>query len=99
MSASRYTIVLPASVGRRVHSAARAQKRDPADVAVEAIRLYFSRRGFLTEAATADELRAIRRGENAYRKGDYVTLDEYLNPVGSASRRPRKKVARSHRGA
>jgi len=80
-------------VGRRVDRAARREKREPSDVAVEALRMYFSRRRILTEIPTASELRAIRRGETAYRKGDYVTLDEYFATVGSAPRRSRKKVS------
>jgi len=90
MSRRQYTIELPAAVGRRVLRAAKRENRDPSDVAIEALRLYFT---FPTEAATAAELRAIRRGEAAYKKGDYITLDEYFQSVGNRPRRPRKKVS------
>jgi predicted transcriptional regulator len=76
-------------VGRRVDRAAKREKRDPSDVAVEALRLYFS---IPTEVATLAELRAIGRGEAAYRRGDYITLDDYFHSLGNRSRRTRKKI-------
>jgi predicted transcriptional regulator len=90
MSGRHYTIHLPAAVGRRVDRAAKREKRNPSDVAIEALRLYFS---ISTEAATVAELRAIRRGEAAYRRGDYITLDDYFHSVGNHHRRTRKKVS------
>src|ERR1700688_2969072 len=94
MSRRQYTIELPAAVGRRVDRASKREKRNPSDVAVEALRLYFA---LPTEAATVGELRAIRRGEAAYRRGDYITLDDYFRSVGSRPRRTRKRVAGSCR--
>ena len=90
MSKRQYTIELPAAVGRRVGRAAKREKRNPSDVAIEPLRLYFT---IPTEAATIAELRAIRRGEAAYRKGDYITLDDYFLSVGNRPRRTRKKVS------
>jgi predicted transcriptional regulator len=92
MSRRQYLIELPPAVGRRVDRAAKREKRTPDDVAIAALRLYFT---IPTEAPTAAELRAIRRGEAAYRKGDYVTLDEYFRTMGNRPRRTRKKVARA----
>ncbi len=89
----RYTIELPPAVGRRVHRAARKQNREPSEVAVEALRLYFSRRRIPTEVPTEAELRAVQRGEADYRRGDYITLDEYFRAVGNPPRRVRKKVS------
>jgi predicted transcriptional regulator len=89
MSGRQYTIKLPAAVGRRVDRAAKREKRDPSDVA-EALRLYFT---IPTEVATVVEQRAIARGEAAYRRGDYITLDNYFHTVGNRPRRTRKKVS------
>ena len=89
MSGRQYTIKLPAAVGRRVDRAAKREKRDPSDVAVEALRLYFT---IPTEAATVAEQRAIARGETAYRRGDYITLDDYFHSVGNRPRRTGKKL-------
>jgi predicted transcriptional regulator len=90
MSRRQYTIELPAAVGRRVDRAAKREKRNPSDVAIEALRLYFN---IPTEAATLAEQRAIRRGEAAYRRGDYITLDDYFRSMGNRPRRTRKKVS------
>jgi predicted transcriptional regulator len=90
MSRRHYTLELPAAVGRRVDRAAKREKRNPSDVAIEALRLYFT---IPAEAATVAELHAIRRGEAAYRRGDYITLDDYLHSVGNRPRRTRKKVS------
>src|SRR5713226_8624239 len=94
MRKPRYTIVLPPAVGRRVHRAARREKRAPSDVAVDALRLYFSRQRLLTEVPTQAELRAIRRGEEDFRRGEYSTLDEYCRSVGSAHRRRTQRDVR-----
>jgi len=86
MGRQQYTIELPAAVGRHVARAAKREKRKISDVAADALRRYFS---IPTEIATASELRAIRRGEAAFKRGDYITLDEL--------RREEKVVRRSNR--
>jgi predicted transcriptional regulator len=73
MARQQYTIELPVTVGRSVARAAKRENRKISDVAIEALRRYFS---IPSEQATAGELRAIRRGEAAYTRGDYITLDE-----------------------
>jgi len=42
---------------------------------------------------TPAELRAIRRGEAAYRRGDFITLDEYFRELSRRARRARRKGA------
>ena len=42
---------------------------------------------------TSSEMRAIRRGEAAYRRGDYITLDEYFRELDRHPRRARKNGA------
>lgn len=90
MAKQQYTIQLPAAVGRRVSQAAKKERRKPSDLAVEALRLYFS---LPSETPTDAELRAIRRGETAFKKGDYTTLNDYFRAVGNPARRTRKKVS------
>ena len=80
MSRRQYTIELPAAVGQRVYRAAKREKRNPSEVAIEALRLYFT---IPTEVATVAELRAIRRGEAAYRRGDCITFDDYFHSVST----------------
>lgn len=93
MASRNRTIELPLAVARRVARAAKQEKRNPSDIATEAILWYFSRRSFPIEAATPAEMRSIRRGEAAFRKGDYITLDEYFRSLGNRPRRARKKVS------
>ena len=87
MRKRQYTIELPLAVGRRVDRAARNQKRRPADLAAEVFRWYFSSREIASEVPTPGELRAIRRGEAAIKRGDYITLDE-LRREEALARRP-----------
>ena len=94
MSKRAYTIELPAAVGRRVDRTARQLRRKPSDLAVEAFHQYFSLRRIPEETPTPGELRAIRRGEAAIRRGDFVTLDELRRKeIARRPRRARKKVS------
>jgi hypothetical protein len=92
MARQQYMIELPVIVGRHVARAAKRENRKISDVAIEALRRYFS---IPTEEPTASELRAIRRGEAAYRRGDYITLDEFRREekMGRRSHRARAKVS------
>ena len=93
MASRNYSIEVPAAVARRIARTAKQQRRNPSEIATEAILWYFSRRSLPIEAATPAEMRSIRRGEAAFRKGDYITLDEYFRSVGNRPRRARKKIS------
>jgi predicted transcriptional regulator len=93
MSKRQYMIELPAAVGRRVHRTARKQRRKPSEIAVEAIEQYFTLSRIPEETPTAAELRAIRQGEAAIKRGDYITLDE-LRRKKEVARRPRRARAK-----
>ena len=95
MSNRKYTIKLPAAVGRRVSRAAKRENRNPSDLAAEALQWYFLAREIPPETPTPAELRAIRRGRAAYKKGDYITLDEFQREKALARRphRTRAKVS------
>jgi predicted transcriptional regulator len=92
MTKRSYTIELPAAVGRRVDRTARRLRRKPSDLAVEAFHQYFSLQSIPEETPTAAELRAIRRGEAAIKRGDFVTLDELRRE--EMARRPRRTRAK-----
>jgi predicted transcriptional regulator len=89
MAKRQYLIEIPPEVGRRVARRARLEKRKPSDLAVEALRRYMALPKLPEETPTPAELRAIRRGEAAIQRGDYVTLDE-LRRKESMARRPRR---------
>ena len=95
MSNRKYTIKPPAAVGRRVSRAAKRENRNPSDLAAEALRWYFLAREIQPETPTPAELRAIRRGRAAYKRGDYITLDEFRREKALARRthRTRAKVS------
>jgi predicted transcriptional regulator len=71
----------------------RAEHRTRSELFREALRSYISIRVLPREKPTPAELRAIRRGEAAYRRGDYITLDEYFRELHRHPRRTRKKSA------
>jgi metal-responsive CopG/Arc/MetJ family transcriptional regulator len=87
------TISLPPKMAEQVEETMKVEHRTRSELVREALRTYFAIRRFPEETPTAAELRAIRRGEAAYRKGDYVTLEEYLSGVDRRSRRACKKVS------
>jgi predicted transcriptional regulator len=68
------------------------EHRTRSELMREALRSYFSNR-ISEEVPTTSELRAIRRGRAAIASGDFVTLDELRDEVGTAPRRSRKKSA------
>jgi metal-responsive CopG/Arc/MetJ family transcriptional regulator len=68
------------------------EHRTRSELVREALRTYFSSR-IPEHAPTTAELRAIRRGRAAIASGDYVTLDEFRDEVGTAPRRARRKSA------
>lgn len=74
---------------------ARKQRRQPSDVAVEAIEQYFTLSRIPEEIPTQAELRAIRSGEAALKRGDSITLDELRRQevMARRSRRTRAKVS------
>ena len=95
MAKQHYLIRIPASVGRRVARRARQENRKPSELAVEALRRYIALPEFPEETPTAAELRAIRRGEAAIKRGDSITLDELRRKEAMArrARRNRAKVS------
>ena len=70
----------------------RQEHRTRSELMREALRSYFSNR-ILEEVPTTAELRAIRRGRAAIARGDFVTLDELRDEMGTAPRRSRGKGA------
>jgi predicted transcriptional regulator len=78
-------------MAQQVDSAMKAEHRTRSELVREALRTYISIRLLPREGPTSSELRAIRRGEAAYRRGDYITLDEYFRELDRRPRRARKK--------
>jgi len=93
MNKQRYVIEIPAKIGRRMARRARQEKKKPSELAVEALQRYIALPSFPEETPTPAELRAIRRGEAAIKRGDTITLDE-LRREKAVARRPRRVRAK-----
>ena len=94
MAKRENSIKLPAAVVRLVTRAARSENRNPSELAAEALQWYFLVREIPEETPTAAELRAIRRGREAFKRGDYITLDE-LRREDALVRRPHRARAKA----
>jgi predicted transcriptional regulator len=87
---STLTISLPPAMLKELERVRRHEHRTRSELMREALRSYFSNR-IPEQAPTTDELRAIRRGRAAIARGDFVTLNELRDDVGTAPRRARDK--------
>lgn len=98
MGKLHYTLEVPTSLGRRVKSAARREKKRPGQIAAEAIEWYLAAQSLPGDAPTQSELRSIRRGRAAYNRGEFVSLDEFRRKkvVVRRSHRSRAKIAQSN---
>jgi predicted transcriptional regulator len=76
MNTRTYTIELPTRVGRRLDRAARKYRKTPSALAAEAIDWHLLTQELPEEAPTPSELRAIRRGRAAYKRCDFIAVDE-----------------------
>jgi predicted transcriptional regulator len=86
------TISLPPDMLKELERFRKREHRTRSELMREALRRYMSRRIAEVAPSTA-ELRAIRRGRAAIASGDFVTLDELRDEVGTGPRRSRKKSA------
>ena len=87
---STVTISLPPAMLEELERVRRHEHRTRSELMREALRSYFSNR-IPEQAPTTDELRAIRRGRAAIARGDFVTLNQLRDDVGTAPRRARDK--------
>jgi predicted transcriptional regulator len=88
-----FTVSLPPAMAKEIERAMRAEHRTRSELVREALRVYLSARPIPTELPTPAETRAYRRGMAAYKRGDFVMLQEYLNGMDRRPRRSRKKVS------
>lgn len=72
------TVSLPPEMIADVERVRKREHRTRSELVREALRAYFvARRTLPTYTPTAAELRAIRAGRAAIRRGEYYTLDEF----------------------
>jgi Arc/MetJ-type ribon-helix-helix transcriptional regulator len=92
-ASATFTVSLPPAMAKEIQLAMKAEHRTRSELVREALRLYLSARLIPAELPTSAEARAYRRGMAAYRRGDSVTLQEYLDGMDRRPRRSRKKVS------
>jgi Arc/MetJ-type ribon-helix-helix transcriptional regulator len=90
---STFTVSLPPAMARQIEKVMKAEHRTRSELVREALRVYFNVRVLPTERPTAAEARAYRRGMAAYKRGDYVTLGDYVDAMDRSPRRAGKKVS------
>ena len=84
------TVSLPPALVRQFEAVRKAESRTRSELVREALRAYFESR-YPAVAPTRAEMAALRRGRAAFRKGDAVSLDQFLHHMDSPARRPRTK--------
>ncbi len=87
------TISLPPAMIKEVEKIRKAEHRTRSELVREALRTYFSDRFPVVTASPAD-LRALRRGRKEHERGEYVTLDQLLDALGTARRSIGRKRTR-----
>ena len=88
-----FTVSLPPAMAKQIEQAMKAEHRTRSELVREALRVYLSMKVMPTERPSAAEARAYRSGVAAYKRGDYVTLGEYIDGMDRRPRRTRKKVS------
>lgn len=84
------TISLPPGMVKEFEKVRRAENRTRSELVREALRHYIEQRFPLVEP-TKFELAAVRRGRAAFRRGDYISLEQLLHDLESTSHRARTK--------
>jgi predicted transcriptional regulator len=88
-----FTISLPPAMAKEIDRAMKAEHRTRSELVREALRIYLSARLLPTELPTPAEARAYRGGMAAYKRGDSITLQEYVDGLDRHPRRSRKKIS------
>ncbi len=89
---STLTISLPPAMLKELERVRREEHRTRSELMREALRSYFSSRIREVEPTQA-ELHAIHRGRAAIARGDFVSLEDIRDEMGTVPRRSRKKSA------
>lgn len=87
------TISLPEAMSAEVQRVSREEHRTHSELVREALRRYFESR-YPLYAPTRAELAAIQKGRAAFRRGDYITLDQLHQEMESRRHQARRKRPR-----
>ena len=86
------TVSLPASVAKEFEAVRRAERRSPAGLVREALRVYLRVSPALTP--TKAQRVAMQRGRLEVARGQYLTLSELSDALAAANRTKRTKGTR-----
>ncbi len=84
------TVSLPPAMVRQFEEVRKKESRTRSELVREALRTYFEAH-YPAVQPTKAELAALRRGRAAFRRGDAVSLTQFLNNVEPQTRRSRTK--------
>jgi Arc/MetJ-type ribon-helix-helix transcriptional regulator len=84
------TISLPPAMVRQFEEVRKRESRTRSELVREALRAYFDER-YPAVTPTKAELAALRRGRAAFRRGNSVSLTQFLNDLEFVPRRSRPK--------
>ena len=87
-----FTVSLPPAMAKQVEQAMKAEHRTRSELVREALRMYLSARLIPSVTVSRSEAQAHRQGMAAYKRGDYITLGEYIDGMDRRPRRARKKI-------
>ena len=90
------TISLPPAMLRQFEEVRKKESRTRSELVREALRAYFEQR-YPAVAPTAAELAALRRGRAAFRRGDSVSLMQFLNGLQRNGLEPPNHPSRAKR--
>lgn len=86
------TVSLPPAMIKEFERVRKAESRTRSELVREALRYYFSMvLRFPAVEATKAELATIKRGREAFARGEYVTLEELINDLGHRRNKTRAK--------
>lgn len=89
------TISLPLAMVQLIEEIRKKESRTRSELVREAFRVYIEAR-YPAVKPTKEEVMAIRRGRAAFKRGDYITLDELHRELESARSATSKKRTRKN---
>ena len=87
------TISLPPAMAKQMEKIQKEEHRTRSELLREAWRHYFESR-YAVYTPTKTELAAIRKGRDAFKRGDFVPLSHLRHELDAARNRARKKSSR-----
>jgi metal-responsive CopG/Arc/MetJ family transcriptional regulator len=87
------TISLPPAMAKQMEKVQKEEHRTRSELLREAWRQYFESR-YGTYTPTKSEAAAIRRGRAAFKRGEYVTLDQLRHELDTTRNQARTKRPR-----